>query len=54
MDLDMSELAQEEECVMRTESATPSAVHVADRRHSQDDETRDIYEWAILYENQRG
>ncbi|KAF8604961.1 hypothetical protein BDV93DRAFT_521849 [Ceratobasidium sp. AG-I] len=54
VDLDMSELAQEEECVMRTESATPSAVHVADRRHSQDDETRDIYEWAILYENQRG
>lgn len=54
MDLDASELVQEEECVMRTESATPSAVHVADRRRSQDDETRDVYEWAILYENQRG
>ncbi|KAJ1311568.1 hypothetical protein OPQ81_010052 [Rhizoctonia solani] len=38
----------EPECVIRTD------VRVVDRTESQDDESRDIYEWAILYENQRG
>ncbi|CAE6470818.1 unnamed protein product [Rhizoctonia solani] len=48
VDLDVAELEPEPECVIRTD------VHVADRTGSQDDESRDMYEWAILYENQRG
>ncbi|KAG8744418.1 hypothetical protein FRC10_010196 [Ceratobasidium sp. 414] len=60
MDLDVGAEPEPEpepdpECVMRVESGTAASdVHVADRRHSQDDESKDIYEWAILYENQRG
>jgi hypothetical protein len=55
IDLDVgAEPEPDPECVMRVESASPSAVHVADRRRSQDDESRDVYEWALLYENQRG
>ncbi|CAE7105499.1 unnamed protein product, partial [Rhizoctonia solani] len=38
----------EPECVIRTD------VRVVDRTGSQDDESKDLYEWAILYENQRG
>ncbi|QRW05073.1 integral peroxisomal membrane peroxin protein [Ceratobasidium sp. AG-Ba] len=54
IDLDAeTEAEPDPECVMRIESSVGD-VHVADRRHSQDDESRDIYEWAILYENQRG
>ncbi|KDN50314.1 hypothetical protein RSAG8_01650, partial [Rhizoctonia solani AG-8 WAC10335] len=48
VDFDVAELEPEPECVIRTD------VHVADRTESNDDESRDIYEWAVLYENQRG
>ncbi|CAE6471683.1 unnamed protein product [Rhizoctonia solani] len=48
VDLDVAEVEPEPECVIRTD------VHVADRTESQDDESKDVYEWAILYENQRG
>ncbi|KAG9128325.1 hypothetical protein FRC07_000833 [Ceratobasidium sp. 392] len=56
VDLDVgAEPEPDPECVMRIESGTTQpGVHVADRRNSQDDESRDVYEWAILYENQRG
>ncbi|KAG8683141.1 hypothetical protein FRC08_014505 [Ceratobasidium sp. 394] len=54
MDLDVgAEPEPDPECVMRVESGATD-VHVADRRLSYDDESRDVYEWAILYENQRG
>ncbi|CAE6411225.1 unnamed protein product [Rhizoctonia solani] len=48
VDLDIAELEPEPECVIKTD------VRVAERTGSQDDESKDIYEWAILYENQRG
>ncbi|KAH7345124.1 hypothetical protein B0J17DRAFT_712732 [Rhizoctonia solani] len=48
VDLDVAELEPEPECVIRTD------VRVVNRTESQDDELKDIYEWAILYENQRG
>lgn len=48
VELEVTDLEPEPECVIRTD------VCVADRTGSQDDETKDLYEWAILYENQRG
>lgn len=54
LDLDVDEVTPDPDCVIRTETASALDVHVADRRQSLDDESRDIYEWAILYENQRG
>lgn len=47
-DSDTAELPDEPDCVIRTD------VHVGDTRNSDDEESKDIYEWAVLYENQRG
>jgi hypothetical protein len=47
--LEVAELEPEPECVINTDVRVENEIHSQD-----DDESKDVYQWAILYENQRG